>query len=153
MKPSSGVFTAFWLRELLIVCALVSQSCLTLCDPVDCSLPGSTVHGVFQARILESVATSFSRESSQPSNRTQVSCIAGRFFILWASGEVWWLDTYKESLHVYLMHKKSHLNFSAWWWEANITRDQGENIFHFHNQLLGILWHYGIISAIFYWLK
>ena len=44
----------------------VAQSCPTLCDPVDCSLPSSSVHGIFQARILEWVATSFSRRSSQP---------------------------------------------------------------------------------------
>ena len=44
---------------------LVTQSCLTLCDPMDCSLPGSSVHGIFQARILEWVAISFSRRSSQ----------------------------------------------------------------------------------------
>ena len=44
----------------------VTQSCPTLCDPVDCSLPGSSVHGILQARILEWVAISFSRGSSQP---------------------------------------------------------------------------------------
>ena len=54
----------------------VVQSCLTLCDPMD-----YTVHEILQARILERVAFSFSRRSSQPRGRTQVSCIAGRFFI------------------------------------------------------------------------
>ena len=44
----------------------VAQSCLTLCDPMDCSLPGSPVHGIFQARVLEWVAISFSRGSSHP---------------------------------------------------------------------------------------
>ena len=44
----------------------VAQSCLTLCDPMECSLPGSSVHGIFQARVLEWVAISFSRGSSQP---------------------------------------------------------------------------------------
>ena len=47
------------------VCVLVTQSCPTLCDPMDCSLPGSSVHGILQARILEWVATPFSRESSR----------------------------------------------------------------------------------------
>ena len=47
---------------------LVSQSCLTLCDPMDCSLPGSSVHGILQARLLEWVATPFSRGSSQTSD-------------------------------------------------------------------------------------
>ena len=49
-------------------------------DPMDCNLPGSSVHGISQARILEWVAISFSRGSSQPRDRTRVSCIAGRFF-------------------------------------------------------------------------
>jgi len=69
------------------VCVLVAQSCLTLCNPVDYSPPGSSVRGIFQARILEWVAISFSRGSSQPRTQTQVSCIAGRFFTLWATGE------------------------------------------------------------------
>ena len=63
----------------------VTQSCPTLCDPVDCIPPGSSVHGILQARILEWVAISFSRGSSQPRDRTQVSCIAGRHFTLWAN--------------------------------------------------------------------
>ena len=58
----------------------VTQSCPTLCDPMDCSPPGSSVHGIFQARVLEWVAISFSRGSSQPRDRTPVSRIAGRFF-------------------------------------------------------------------------
>ena len=53
----------------------VAQSCPTLCDPMDCSLPDSSVHGLLQARILEWVAISFSRESSQPRDRTGVSCM------------------------------------------------------------------------------
>ena len=62
----------------------VAQSSPTLCNPVDCSPPGSSVHGILQARILEWVAISFSRGSSQPRDRTQVSCIKGRCFNLWA---------------------------------------------------------------------
>ena len=58
----------------------VAQSCPTLCDPMDHSLPGSSVHGIFQARILEWVAISFSRGSSQSRDRTQVSRIVGRCF-------------------------------------------------------------------------
>ena len=50
---------------------LVAQSCLTPCDPTDCIAPGSSVHGILQARILEWVAISFSRRSSQPRNRTR----------------------------------------------------------------------------------
>ena len=65
----------------------VAQLCLTLCDPVDCSLPGSSVQGILQARILEWVAISFSRGSSWPRDRTQVSRIGGRHFNLWATRE------------------------------------------------------------------
>ena len=58
----------------------VSQSCPTLCDPMDCSLPGSSVHGIFQAIVLEWIAISFSRGSSRPRDRTQVSRIVDRRF-------------------------------------------------------------------------
>ena len=63
----------------------VAQSCPNPCDPVDCSPPGSSVHGILQARILEWVAISFSRGSSQPMDQTRVSLTAGRHFNLWAT--------------------------------------------------------------------
>ena len=66
----------------------VAQSCPTLCDPVNWGPPGSSVLGILQARILEWVAISFSRETSQPRDRTQVSHIAGRHFTIWATREV-----------------------------------------------------------------
>ena len=56
----------------------VAQSCLTLCDPMGCSLQGSSIYGIFQARALDWVAISFSRGSSGPRHRTQVSHIVGR---------------------------------------------------------------------------
>ena len=59
-----------------------SLSRVQLCNPVDCSLPGSSAHGILQARILEWVAISFSRGSSQPRDRTRVSHIGGRRFNL-----------------------------------------------------------------------
>ena len=65
----------------------VTQLCRTLCDPTDCSPPGSSVHGILQARILEWIAISFSRGSSWCRDRTQVSRIAGRCFNLWATRE------------------------------------------------------------------
>ena len=64
---------------------LVAQLCLTLCDPMDCSLPGSSVYGISQARILEWVSFSFSRGSFRPRDQTQVSCSAGGFFIIRAT--------------------------------------------------------------------
>ena len=63
------------------------MSCLTLCDSMDCSPSGSSVHGIFQARILEWVAISFSKGSSWQRDWTQVFCSAGRFFTVWATRE------------------------------------------------------------------
>ena len=63
------------------------QSCPLLFDPMDCSLPGSSVHGMLQVRILGWLAISFSRESSQTRDQTWVSCIAGRFFTFWVTRE------------------------------------------------------------------
>ena len=65
----------------------VAQLCPTLCSPMDCSLPCSSVHGIFQARVLEWLAIYFPRGSSQPRDRTQVSCIVGRRFTIWATRE------------------------------------------------------------------
>ena len=65
----------------------VTQLCPTLCDPMDCSLLGSSLHGILQARVLEWVAISFSRGSSRPRDWTWVSWIAGRHFNLWATRE------------------------------------------------------------------
>ena len=64
----------------VVLCAKLLQSCLTLYDPMDCSLPGSSVHGISQARILEWVAIFFSRRYSQPRDPTRVSYTAGRRF-------------------------------------------------------------------------
>ena len=71
---------------------LVAQLCLTLCHPMDCSPPGSSVHGILQARILEWVAISFSGGSSQSRDWTWVSSIAGRFFTIWATRK--WLPNF-----------------------------------------------------------
>ena len=75
-------------------CAVLSHSVLlTLCDPMEYSPPGSSVHEILQTRILEWVGLSFSRGSSQPSNWTQVSLTSGRFFTIWATGEARTTDT------------------------------------------------------------
>ena len=85
VKGVSGF--AFSLQDQkYLCCCLIIKSCPTLCDPMDCSPPRS-VHGIFQARILELVAIYFSRESSQSRNRTRVSCLAGEFFYHWATWE------------------------------------------------------------------
>ena len=66
----------FHIQAEVKVKVLVTHLCPTLCDPMNCSLPGSSVHGILQARRLEWVAIPFSRGSSQPNDGTQVSCIA-----------------------------------------------------------------------------
>ena len=65
----------------------VAQSYPTLCDPIDYSPPGSSVHGLLQKRIWAWVSMPFSRGSSQPKDGTRVSCIAGGFFTLGATRE------------------------------------------------------------------
>ena len=89
-----GLISGLTLPHSLLICpflwaivVLVTQSCPTLCDPMDCRLPCSSVHGILQVRIQDWVAIPFSRGSSQPKNRTQVSCITGRFFTIWATRE------------------------------------------------------------------
>ena len=65
----------------------VARLCPTLCDPTDCSLPGSSVHRIFQARVLEWVTISLSRGSSRPRDQTWVSCIADGFFTIGSTKE------------------------------------------------------------------
>ena len=90
---SSCALTGIWIRlmcvwiRLVCVCVLVAQLCLTLCNPMDRSPPGSSVHGILQARILEWVAVPFSRGSSQPREQTPGFCVAGRVFTIWATRE------------------------------------------------------------------
>ena len=79
-------------RSVQCVCMLAQllQSCMTLCDPMDCNLPGSSVHRILQARILQCVAMPSTRGFSQPRDRTCISCIsgiAGRFFTAEAPGK------------------------------------------------------------------
>ena len=84
----------FWSEPSVFFCkkgwhsqCSVAQLCPTLCNPMDCSPLGSSVHGILQARIMEWDAIPSFRASSWPRDRTQVSCIAGRFFIIWSTRE------------------------------------------------------------------
>ena len=96
-NPKSRCLLEFLLRAMRknLFCASVvyavlysvAQSCLTLCNPIDCSPPGSSVHGILQARILEWVAMSSSRGSSQPRDWNQFSHITGGFFTIWTTRE------------------------------------------------------------------
>ena len=80
IKQNKKSYCAIIYLTVCVSMCLVSQSCLTLCNPMDCSLPGSSVHGIFQAIVLEWIAISFSKESSQPRDRTRVSHIVDRCF-------------------------------------------------------------------------
>ena len=71
----------------ILLYVLVTQSCLTLCDHMDYSLLGPSVHRILQARILEWIAIPFFRGSSQPRDQTLVSCTAGEFFTIWGTRE------------------------------------------------------------------
>ena len=90
-----------YVYQFVCECCEVTQSCLTLCDPMDCSLPGSSIHGIFQARIQEWVAISFSKGSSPPSQQVFVSAQAASGTFLCGQGLgveqigtddfMWWL--------------------------------------------------------------
>ena len=86
------VFSSVDQSPTYLVVVLVAQLCPALCDPMDCSPPGSVVHGILQGRVLEWVAIPFSRGSSWPRNWTRVSCITGRFFAIWAIGNPIYLE-------------------------------------------------------------
>ena len=81
---------------------IVTQLCPTLFKPINCSLPGPFVHGILQARTLEWAAISSSRRSFQPRDQTWVSCIAGRFFSIWATQYNMYMCTYK---YIYTLKK------------------------------------------------
>ena len=75
---------------------LVAKLCLDLCSPKDCSLPGSSVHEIFQARILEWVAISFSRRSSKPRDQTHIFCVGKGVIYCWTNMETSfiWVDNF-----------------------------------------------------------
>ena len=84
----SAKVTAPWPKHFYgHCCCSVTKLCLTLCDPVNCSLPGSSVHGISRARKLEWVAISFSRGSSQPNVQTHIFCIGKRVYYHWTTRE------------------------------------------------------------------
>ena len=89
------------------MCMLVAQSCPTVYDPMDCSPPGSSVHGILQARILEWVAMPFSRGIFPAQGSNQVSHTTGRFFTVWATREA-----HKRSKN--LTSNKLILQFETW---------------------------------------
>ena len=88
------------------------------CDLMVCSLPGSSFHGILQARILEWVVISFSRASSWPRTQIQVSCIAGRFFTIWAMREA---QGSKSSVHIN-EHNQWHCLSLGLEWKLTFSR-------------------------------
>ena len=95
----------------------VTQSCPTLCNPMECSLPGSSFHGFFQAIVLEWIAISFSRGSSQARDRTRVSHIVDRCFTVWATREV------KSILN-------THWKDWCWSWNSNTLATWCDELIH-----------------------
>ena len=83
---ASLCYTAKWLSYTHVK-VIVARSCLALCSPVDFSPPGFSVHGILRARLLVWVAIPISKGSSLPRNRTHISHVAGRFFIIWTTRE------------------------------------------------------------------
>ena len=108
----------------MYVKVLVAQSCLILCNPMDCSPPGSSVHGTLQVRVLEWVAISFSRGSCQPRDRTWVPCIAGRFFTVWVTRKL--VHTLGNmSAYVYQSEKAMAPHSSTLAWKIPWTEEPG----------------------------
>ena len=129
----------YWLYIILKVKVLVTQSCLTLCNHLDCSPPGSSVHGILKARILEWVAISFSRGSSRLRDRTQFYCFAGRFFSIWATREAHMLS------YRMLNQEKLILMFIAYicFWKVFYTLEWIYfHIPYFHSLQLLLPWKY-----------
>ena len=83
---ATSLYNLMWTPKWSEVKVKVAQLCLTLCDPMNYS-----VHGILQASILQWVAVPISRGSSQPRDRTQVSCVTGGFFTVWATREALWI--------------------------------------------------------------
>ena len=110
---------------------LVTQLCLTLCDPLDYSPPGSSAHGILQASILEWVAIHFSSGSSWPRDWNQVSCIAGEFFIAWATRE--------SPNMVTQIHMRLDIDLSVWW-DTNLCIVGYKTYAHLHTDIYSWLW-------------
>ena len=111
------------------------QSMGSLCDPMDCSLPGSSVHGILQAIVLEWIAISFSRGSSQPRDQTRVFCIAGRFFTTEPSGK----PRYKQHTWNFIEWGtlKVIWNFKTF---SGIVQEKSENVWGALQNLLFTSW-------------
>ena len=131
-------FPAFQNFEISICClafcaCMHAQLHLTLCDPKYYSCPGSSVHGILQARKLDWISIPFSRGSSQLWDWTWVSCIAGRFFIIWATGS----PSGDQNLNIWILGEHKHSDYCT----------------YFYKKLLQFVisssFHWSIVSGIF----
>ena len=96
---ASGLFStsSTWKSfSWIYICSVMSN-----CDPTDCGPPGSSVHWILQARILEWFAIPFFRGPSRPRDRTPVSCIANRFFTIWATTEAVYTHTHTHHIFIH----------------------------------------------------
>ena len=122
-----------------ISCSVISD----FCDPMDFSLTASSVHGILQMRILEWVAIPFSRISSWPGDQTQVSCLAGRFFTIWAtredSGTYHCLSLYQSSNFSIVMCFLQNLKSPKVHW-SSLFVEVYENWGKFSSTLEGMFW-------------
>ena len=133
------------------LCVLGALSPPTLCDPMDCSSPGCSVPGILQARILEWVAISFPRGSSQPRDGTRASHIAGRLFTIWATREALirelQINTVRYHYTAVRMSKIQTLASLCWWgcgatwvfvhclWEYKMVQSLWKILQQFHTEL------------------
>ena len=122
--PSDSHNSPYDVSTTVCVCS-VTQSYPTLCDPEDCSLPGSSVHWIFQARMLEWVAISSSRGSSWPRDQTWVSCVSctgGGFFTTEPPGTPLLLQYY---CCTHFMDEDTEAREAKWWAEVPDKRAEG----------------------------
>ena len=118
----------FYEDPVLCLLGFVAQLCLTLCDPMGCSLPGLSIHGIFQARILEWVAISSSRGSSQPRDCTWVSHNVGRFFTVWGIREAQAFNKCYQLLFLLFCC----CWWCCWWWRNTCLETVSKPVPGFH---------------------
>ena len=108
---------------------LAAWACPTLWDPIEGSLPGSSVHGILQARILEWAAMPFTKGSSWSQDRTQVSHIAGGFFTNWATREAYNIWNFKKSLQVLICKDLNKIQYLSWFRVLILNKNKVINSF------------------------
>ena len=136
----------------------VTKLCPALCNHMDCSPPGSSVHGIFQARILGWVAISFSMGSSQTRNQICVSCIGRQFLYLWASWEAQAVSNVFQKKHQAPKYSLPKFTSFKWYasevWESlnlgyvssNIMSVPSCHNFHYHFNFYSVQFSCSVVS-------